>query len=193
MRTRHSSPTTFWSTSNSTSMPPSSGLSLSFQSLLPLHEPSRITSRSPADATAGKARTNSATSETATALCILDLLHPIPLEPTGLRGNRRLRGTQARMKAAVSTAARSCGRATERLLQLGEPTRRDGVRQMQGPADGPWDREPQRRKAQGSLLRRHGERQVLQIADRHHQRPPDEHAGTEDGDPCIERRAERPP
>src|SRR5919106_847472 len=193
MRTRHSSPTTFWSTSNSTSMRPSSGLSLSFQSLLPLHGPSRITSRSPADATAGTARANSTTSKTATALRILDLLHPIPLEPTGLRGNRRLRGTQGLMKAAVSTAACSCDRATERLLQLGEPTRGDGVRQMEGAADGPWDREPQRRKAQGSLMRRHGERQVLQVADRHHERPPDEQAGTDDRDPGIERRAERPP
>src|ERR671919_1946159 len=193
MRTRHSSPTTFWSTSNSTSMRPSSGLSLSFQSLLPLHGPSRITSRSPADATAGTARANSTTSKTATALRILDLLHPIPLEPTGLRGNHRLRGTQGRMKAAVSTDACSCDRATERLLQLGEPTRGDGVRQMEGAADGPWDREPQRRQAQRSLMRRHGERQVLQVADRHHERPPDEQAGTDDRDPGIERRAERPP
>ena len=61
--TRQRSPETFWSTSNSTSSPPLSGETFSFQSLASLHEPSRITSFWPAEAMpAGTRSTNAVTS-----------------------------------------------------------------------------------------------------------------------------------
>jgi len=56
IRTAQVCPTRFWSTSNSTSIRPSSGESFSFQSLAPLHDPRRITSASLA--CAGRAPTS---------------------------------------------------------------------------------------------------------------------------------------